>query len=547
MQFVRVLVPLRLDWIPVYRTELPLRRGQSVGVRLSGREYAGLVWESAATPDIDASRILPVTEVLEDLPEVGAEEMEFWKFLSEYYLCSLNEVYKAARPAQMLRSMQAEALRRRKTEARKLAENEALRSRIASAQQRLQALEARIAAPRRSEAVAARLAGQKERLLRQLDTLKKRLGETQPDSQAAPSPVQKEFPDKPTLIMGDRRGEYYLDAALKALKRGMQVLILTPETAFCKRLEAFLEPHLNGKMQSAVSAAQRGRTAAALLRGESLAVIGTKAAIFLPFTRLALVVIDEEQDSFYKQNDSAPRYNGRDAALKLAEIHGAEVLLGSSFPSLEARYNCAGGKFRLCNAPARSGKLSVVDIGAEKRKNGMTGYFSRKLVSAVLGCSGPAVLLRGWEKPEELTRQCAALFPGLDVRVMTLTELKREGCPGAALIAVIQADALVSDDDFRSDERALQLVAMLRGLAPEVLVQTSVRERFDGSKTAESLMRERREFSFPPYTRLVEVRRENDGETLERHFLKRGPELSGQKRQILENLPQGTYPDVDPA
>ena len=115
------------------------------------------------------------------------------------------------------------------------------------------------------------------------------------------------------------------------------------------------------------------------------------------------------------------------------------------------------------------------------------------------------------------------------------------------MIAVLQADALVADDGFRSDERALQLVALLRSLAPEIIVQTSVPERFDGSRTAESLLQERRRFNFPPYTRLVDIRREATGEIVERHFLKRGPGLISEKRRLFETLPPGTCPDVDPA
>ena len=224
------------------------------------------------------------------------------------------------------------------------------------------------------------------------------------------------------------------------------------------------------------------------------------------------------------------------------------MILGSSFPSLETRYNCLSGKFEAIAARGGAeGRLAIVDISAEKRKNGMSGYFSRKLAAAIRAARGPVVLVRGWEKPDELSAQTAALFPELRLRTMTLGELKHEGCPGAAMIAVLQADALVADDGFRSDERALQLVALLRSLAPETIVQTSVPERFDGSRTAESLLQERRRFNFPPYTRLVDIRREATGEIVERHFLKRGPGLLSEKRRLLETLPPGTCPDVDPA
>ena len=548
-RFVRVLVPLRLDWIPVYRSEFPLRRGQSVRVIFAGREYPGVVWESDAAPDISEDRILPVTAEIPELPDLSETEMKFWEFLSEYYLCSLGEVCKAARPTMLLKAETVEIQRLRRLEARRLADRKAAFARVVNLERRLAAVEAKLSAPHRSEAVVTRLEEQRDGLLAALEEKRaeeralsepRRSGTERHD--ASPEPA-----GKPLVIRGSGRFETYLEAVRETLDRGGQALVLTPESAFCDRLEAFLKPRLGGRLHTVGTTSARGRTAVALQSGESIAVVSTKTGIFLPFRQLSLVIIDEEQDSLYKQNDSAPRYNGRDAALKLAELNSADVMLGSSRPSLETVYNCLSGKFRMSFSEASSGRLTIVDISEEKKKNGMSGYFSRRLVAAVMKCGGPVTLIRGWEKPDELKEQTALLFPGRDIRISTLTELKRQGCGGTAMIAVLQADALVSKDDFRSDERALQLVATLCGMAPEVWIQTCVRERFDGSKTAESLLAERREFGYPPYSRLVDIRREGSGETVERHFLRRGPDLAAQKRELLSTMPEGCYPDVDPA
>lgn len=548
-RFVRVLVPLRLDWIPVYRSEFHLRRGQSVRVIFAGREYPGVVWESDAAPDISEDRILPVTAEIPELPDLSETEMKFWEFLSEYYLCSLGEVCKAARPTMLLKAETVEIQRLRRLEARRLADRKAAFARVVNLERRLAAVEAKLSAPHRSEAVVTRLEEQRDGLLAALEEKRaeeralsepRRSGTERHD--ASPEPA-----GKPLVIRGGGRFETYLEAVRETLDRGGQALVLTPESAFCDRLEAFLKPRLGERLHTVGTASARGRTAVALQSGENIAVVSTKTGIFLPFRQLSLVIIDEEQDSLYKQNDSAPRYNGRDAALKLAELHSADVMLGSSRPSLETVYNCLSGKFRMSFSKASSGRLTIIDISEEKKKNGMSGYFSRRLVAAVMKCGGPVTLIRGWEKPDELKEQTALLFPGRDIRIATLTELKRQGCGGTAMIAVLQADALVSKDDFRSDERALQLVATLCGMAPEVWIQTCVRERFDGSKTAESLLAERREFGYPPYSRLVDIRREGSGETVERHFLRRGPDLAAQKRELLSTMPEGCYPDVDPA
>lgn len=544
--YVRVLVPLRLDWIPVYRTELPLKRGDYVNVALSGRNYIGVVWECDAVPDISSGRILPVLSAAEGIPAASEREMKFWAFLSEYYLCSLGEVYKAARPAQLLRAWQAELRRMERTENARLARKEALDSAVARLELRLAALEEKISSPHRSEAVVSGLVSRKERILAQLEE-KRKAAAALSGREDIPAPAPAANTGRPLLVHGTQRLQTYLEAVTEALDAGGQVLILTPETAFCERLETFFSQRLGSRLHTAGSPARRGRTAIALEQGAGIAVVSTKNGIFLPFSRLSLIIIDEEQDSLYKQNDSAPRYNGRDSALMLAELHSARVLLGSPSPSLETAYNCMNGKFAQLRLPESAGRLSVIDVKAERKKNGMSGYFSRKLVAAIRGCKGKVTLIRGWEKPETLNMEISTLFPENAPEVLSLSELKSRGCDGTRLLAILQADALVDDRSFRCDEKALQLVETLRALVPELIIQTAVSERFDGSKTLESLLAERREFNFPPFSRMVEVRSEADGEARARHFLKRDAQLGRNKRKILADLPRDCYPDVDPA
>ena len=179
----------------------------------------------------------------------------------------------------------------------------------------------------------------------------------------------------------------------------------------------------------------------------------------------------------------------------------------------------------LPHSPARPAN----PLAAERRKNGIVGNFSRKLIEAIGQTDGPVLLIRGWEKPEPLQEEIVSLFPERDIRVSTLNALKREGAPDVALLAVLQADALVSRDDFRADERAAQLLGTLAQFAPRVVIQTAVPARFDGSRGPDELLEERRQFGFPPYTRLVEVRRQGSGEVLARHFLARDRELERQR------------------
>ena len=114
----------------------------------------------------------------------------------------------------------------------------------------------------------------------------------------------------------------------------------------------------------------------------------------------------------------------------------------------------------------------------------------------------------------------------------------------------MQIDALYDKDDFRADERALQTLALLQSLCcgdgGTLVVQTAVSERFSPDRDYSALLRERRDFSFPPFTRLVEIRRYGSGELVSRHFLKKDSSLAARKAELARTLPRGCYADVDP-
>ena len=520
--YIQVLLPVKLRWIPTYGAPAPLEPGRRVCVELGGRRYDGVVWRALERPDLPPDRIQDIVAVQDELPAVTPEELRFWTFLSDYYLCTLGEVYKAAYPLLKLRSEQtaADILAR-------------LQGRLAKKEQQL--------AGRHSERVQQRLEAERDALRAQVAAL------TAP---AGDSPVKPAHDGgKPLVLTAAGRRAAYLPALREALDAGRQALVLTPEIAFCDSLEALLAPEFGPRLQvfhSGKTPVQRRAAAEALRSGAPAVILGTRSALFLPFRRLGLVVVDEEQDPAYKQTEPAPRYHGRDAAIALAGIHGARVLLAAAVPSLETLLNVRLGKYELAPEASSAPSAEVIDLPAERRKNGLVGTFSRKLIDAIQATEGPIVLLRGWEKPEPLAEEIGQLFPGRDIRVKTWNALGREGADGAALLGVLQADALVSRDDFRADERAAQLVGTLCQFAPRVVVQTAVPARFNASRSADELLSERQQFGFPPYTRLVEIRRQGGGEVLARHFLPRDRSLAARKAALLDGLAPGTYPDVDP-
>ena len=538
--YIQVLLPVKLRWIPTYRADMPLQAGRRVCVELGRKRYDGVVWRALERPDLPPERIQPIVAVQDELPRVTAEELRFWEFLSDYYLCTLGEVYKAAYPLLKLRSEQTAA------------------DILARLRERLAKKEAQLAG-RHNERVQARLTAERDALRAEIAAYCHSERSEESRSFGLRPQDDKKEAAKPLVLTAASRREEYIPALRETLAAGRQALVLTPEIAFCDRLEALLAPEFGAQLQvfhSGRTPVQRRAAAERLRRGAPTLILGTRSALFLPFRPLGLVVVDEEQDPAYKQADPAPRYHGRDAAIALAGIHGARVLLGAAVPSLETLLNVRLGKYALagsCHPEPAEGSASfgespaeVIDLAAERRKNGIVGNFSRKLIEAIGQTDGPVLLIRGWEKPEPLQEEIVSLFPERDIRVSTLNALKREGAPDVALLAVLQADALVSRDDFRADERAAQLLGTLAQFAPRVVIQTAVPARFDGSRGPDELLEERRQFGFPPYTRLVEVRRQGSGEVLARHFLARDRELAARKAALLAALTPGTYPDVDP-
>ena len=143
--------------------------------------------------------------------------------------------------------------------------------------------------------------------------------------------------------------------------------------------------------------------------------------------------------------------------------------------------------------------MQIIDVLAERRKNGMAGAFSRKLLQAVadLPEGGKTVYIRGFERREDLPR---------DAEVLSIPQAAKTDLSGYSLAAMLSADALFDASDFRSDERAFQYLDALRNSCPQVIIQTtqSAHQVFR-LEDPSPLLEERRTFGLPPYTRLVDV------------------------------------------
>ena len=600
--FIQVILPLRLEWEPCYALPegVQAQVGSRVRVRFAGQEYVGAVSAVDVTPEMEESRILPILGIAEGLPEVRPEEIRLWKAVSDYYLCSVGEVYKAAYPALKVGQEEVEARGRERLEARL----ERLKEKLDKARKE----ETRERYKAEIEAVRARLQGRPA--AGTAGTI-----DLSPAQKTAANAIRKAFSAGKTALLhgvtGSGKTEIYLHFARETLARGKNVLYLVPEIALSRQLEdriAALIPDVR-VFHSGESATRRRQVATHVREHESYMVLGTRSALFLPHHGLGLVIVDEEHDTSYKQDAPAPRYNGRDTAIMLALIQGASVILGSATPSLESLYNAETGKFVKVDLKERfhTGKdaeIRIVDTVAERRKRGMVGSLSRKLIAEIqasLEAGGQVLVLRarrsyapsvqctecghipkcshchvplslhrqpdrlvchycGHTEPwtgvcpvcggtlqplgagtQKVEEELTALFPqariarldgdtpdtqeaGIirdfaagetDILVGTQIITKGFDFDGLDLVAVLQADSLVGQQDFRADERAFQLLEQFRGRSGRrgqpgrLVIQTREPEhpvyaRLEGG-TDENLLAERKLFGYPPYTRLVHI------------------------------------------
>jgi primosomal protein N' (replication factor Y) (superfamily II helicase) len=151
-------------------------------------------------------------------------------------------------------------------------------------------------------------------------------------------------------ITGSGKTEIYIKLIQEALSNGDQVLYLLPEIALTTQIVMRLKKIFGeqvGIYHSKFSDNERVEVWKSIVEGKYPFVVGVRSSVFLPFSRLGLIIVDEEHESSFKQVDPAPRYHARDVAMVLANQHGAKVLLGSATPSLESYYQAKQGKYGL--------------------------------------------------------------------------------------------------------------------------------------------------------------------------------------------------------
>ena len=213
--------------------------------------------------------------------------------------------------------------------------------------------------------------------------------------------INEQFKSKDTVLLhgvtSSGKTEIYIHLIAEQLRLGNQVLYLLPEIALTTQIISRLEKHfgsVTGVYHSRFNDSERveiwRKVAEKTSENGFRLIIGVRSSLFLPFNKLGLVIVDEEHDGSYKQQDPSPRYNARDSAIILAGLYKSKILLGSATPSIESFHNCVNGKFGLVELPERYGKVRLPEIVIANtkeayRKKRMVSHFTPELLSAIDG------------------------------------------------------------------------------------------------------------------------------------------------------------------
>ena len=656
-RFADVILPLPLPGTFTYSVPEQLRENILPGCRVTvpfgnKKSYTALVLSTHDKKPTEYT-IKPIKELLDEAPIVNSNQTRLWEWISRYYLCSMGEIYKAAIPQGLKNEFKPRTEQRVKIADRCKDEkgiNLLLQSLSrAPRQRRLLDTYLRLALPFGQEPkevakhklleaadVTANIYKQLqdkgiletyEVEIGRLDTSQQTvapLNSLNAAQQRALEEIKESFTQKNvTLLHGVTsagKTEVYMHLITEALEQGRQVLYLLPEIALTKQIIERLRRVFGNRIglyHSKFSDAERVEIWKKQLSDTPYDIIlGVRSSVFLPFERLGLVIVDEEHENSYKQQDPAPRYNARNAAIVLASLFGAKTLLGTATPSIESYYNATTGKYSLVSLTTRHREvklpeIEVIDMQEFTRRKLTVGPFSDPLVEAMgnalkekkqiilfqnrrgyspmLECRNcgwvphckhcdvsltlhkkagklvchycgytipepvhcPNCEERHFVNPgygtEKIEYELQKLFPTARIERMDLdttrsrtayeniindfqcgktdiligTQMVSKGLDfdNVSVVGIINADTLLNYPDFRSTERAFQLMAQVAGRAGrkngqgKVFLQTKMSDapviplivKTDYATFYDQQLGERMLFHYPPFYRLVYI------------------------------------------
>ena len=392
---IAVNVPLS-DGLLTYSHSEPLPLGARVLVPFRNKTVVGIVWETDIAPDMDAARILGVQTAFSDEPPLPESWRDLLSFTSRYYHYPTGQAVFAALP-QGLKETRAvempqpplfyalnEAGRAQTPPPARFNKKAALWDALLSGGMTMAALkQVNVQAAKLIEDWAEQ--GWIETTEAAKPVLRPSEFVLNTDQQKASDEIQTAFGSfQPFLlygITGSGKTEVYFDAMAKVLAQGRQVLFLLPEInltpQLLKRVENRFADVPTAVLHSQMAAGRRTQDYLRAMLGQAKLVIGTRLAVFTPLPDVGLIVVDEEHDGSFKQ-DNELRYHARDLAVWRAKQGGCPVVLGSATPSLESWHKAQSGAYRLlqlterAHTAAQLPQVDILNVGRLKLDNGFS-------------------------------------------------------------------------------------------------------------------------------------------------------------------------------
>ena len=634
--------------LPIANRQLPIT-GCRVLVPLGKKSIIGIIYRKHEGELPASVKVRDVLQIVDESPIITAEQLKLWEWLSSYYMCTLGEVMAAALPSEIIDDnysaattqyiqlspvyLAKEAQEQLFGELKRAKKQEQLVQDFLRLAQNYQVERRLLLEQTGVSGAILRTLIDKGIFLeeeRPISRLRQYKGETQKphtlDSQQsrAIEEIRKSWQEKNvTLLHGvtsSGKTEVYIHLIEEVLQQGKQVLYLVPEIALTTQLTDRLQAVFGDQLvvyHSKFSNAERveiyNEVKGERQEAKGRVILGARSAIFLPFSDLGLIIVDEEHEPSYKQQDPAPRYHARSAAIMMANWYGAKVLLGTATPSIESYYNALNGKYGLVEMTERFQGLqlphiTLIDLQRQYHRKEMYGHFADPLVDRIREelAKGKQVILfqnrRGYapflqcpscgEVPkcpncdvsmtyhkanrtlvchccghstiapnhcpkckteyrtqgfgtERLEEEIQGLFPDARVLRMDLDSTRKKDAyqtiidrfakhevdiligtqmvtkglhfNDVSLVAVLQADSLLNQPDFRSYEHAFQMLEQVSGRAGrtgsqgEVMIQTFdpknslyqhlIQHDYQGLYAEQ--IAERKAFGFPPYHRMI--------------------------------------------
>ncbi|MBR2370075.1 MAG: primosomal protein N' [Paludibacteraceae bacterium] len=634
--YANIILPLNVG-IYTYKVPQQMQGQVSAGMRVlvplgRNRKYIGIV-HSLTSEVKEGINYRDILQVLDDEPIVSQYQLELWQWVAEYYCCSLSDVMKNALPSALSKNTLTELKDAYVVKTDVLPKRNTSQALSILARYDELAISGNVLKSTllENESISAfntlvkngvfTLEYKKKSRLKTIFSTKSASELTSAQSQALEEIKAGFLENKPVLLNGvtsSGKTEIYIKLIQEVIEKGGQVLYLVPEIALTTQLTDRLSQVFGDDLisyHSKLSDSERGEIYNEI-GSRFKVVLGVRSAVFLPFTNLKLIIVDEEHEPSYKQTEPAPRYNAKNVALMLAHKLKIGILMGSATPSVESYHLTKTGKYKLVNLNVRYGNVELPEIIVLDRqdafiKNRMKSMFSWLLLEKMKEClsKGEQVILfqnrRGFSSFIEC-KQCAWVpkcphcdvsltyhkyqnylschycgykipvpntcpkcgtedfkdkgfgtekvieeleerfpdykagrldtdvtqskhaynkilnaFSSGEIKILVGTQMVAKGLDfdNVGLVGVLNADNMLNYPDFRSDERAFQILVQVSGRAGRrnkrglVLIQTAQTEHSimpaiiqnDYSLFYDKQIMLRQMFSYPPFVRIINI------------------------------------------